>query len=126
MSTNTSPKPSVAQATLPAEIEAESQQALGGGLAELNCANGELERLRRNTGGYFQSEENLKLPLASALRSLEAGKGMHPVRRGPLLQRSAQRPLRAALRGRGMIARPVLPCHQATPHVQTVADWCLN
>lgn len=40
----------------------------------VEAVNGQLERLRRNNGGYFQSEENLHLKLALAMRYLEDGK----------------------------------------------------
>jgi len=44
----------------------------------VEAVNGQLERLRRNSGGYFQSEENLKLKLAIAMRGLEDGKWLRP------------------------------------------------
>jgi len=44
----------------------------------VEAVNGQLERLRRNNGGYFQSEENLKLKLAIAMRALEDGKWARP------------------------------------------------
>jgi transposase-like protein len=44
----------------------------------VEAVNGQLERLRRNNGGYFQSEENLKLKLGIAMRSLEDGKWVRP------------------------------------------------
>jgi transposase-like protein len=44
----------------------------------VEAINGQLERLRRNNGGYFQSEENLKLKLGIAMRSLEDGKWARP------------------------------------------------
>jgi transposase-like protein len=44
----------------------------------VEAVNGQLERLRRNNGGYFQSEENLKLKLAIAMRHLEDGKWARP------------------------------------------------
>ena len=44
----------------------------------VEAVNGQLERLRRNNGGYFQSEENLHLKLAIAMRSLEEGKWLRP------------------------------------------------
>jgi transposase-like protein len=44
----------------------------------VEAVNGQLERLRRNNGGYFQSEENLKLKLAIAMRYLEDGKWARP------------------------------------------------
>lgn len=39
----------------------------------VEAVNGQLERLRRNTGGYFQGEEILKIKLASAIEFLESG-----------------------------------------------------
>ena len=44
----------------------------------VEAVNGQLERLRRNSGGYFQSEDNLKLKLAIAMRGLEDGKWLRP------------------------------------------------
>ena len=44
----------------------------------VEAVNGQLERLRRNNGGYFQSEDNLKLKLAIAMRYLEDGKWKRP------------------------------------------------
>jgi transposase-like protein len=44
----------------------------------VEAVNGQLERLRRNNGGYFQSEENLHLKLAIAMRHLEDGKWARP------------------------------------------------
>jgi putative transposase len=44
----------------------------------VEAVNGQLERLRRNSGGYFQSEENLQLKLAIAMRSLEDGLWARP------------------------------------------------
>ncbi len=44
----------------------------------VEAVNGQLERLRRNNGGYFQSEDNLHLKLAIAMRSLEDGKWARP------------------------------------------------
>jgi putative transposase len=44
----------------------------------VEAVNGQLERLRRNNGGYFQSEENLHLKLAIAMRALEDGKWARP------------------------------------------------
>ena len=38
------------------------------------AVNGQLEVLRRNSGGYFQSEESAKLKLGIAVTSLESGK----------------------------------------------------
>lgn len=44
----------------------------------VEAVNGQLERLRRNNGGYFQSEENLHLKLGIAMRALEEGKWRRP------------------------------------------------
>jgi transposase-like protein len=40
----------------------------------VEAINGQLEVLRRNSGGYFQSEESMKLKLGLILRSLESGR----------------------------------------------------
>jgi transposase-like protein len=40
----------------------------------VEAVNGQLEILRRNSGGYFQSEESSKLKLGIAITSLEHGK----------------------------------------------------
>jgi transposase-like protein len=40
----------------------------------LEAIDGELEVLRRNSGGYFQSEESMKLKLGLILGSLESGR----------------------------------------------------
>jgi transposase-like protein len=40
----------------------------------VEAINGQLEILRRNSGGYFQSEEITKLKLGIAITSLENGK----------------------------------------------------
>jgi transposase-like protein len=40
----------------------------------VEAVNGQLENLRRNSGGYFQSEESSKLKLGIAVTSLENGK----------------------------------------------------
>jgi putative transposase len=40
----------------------------------VEAVNGQLEILRRNSGGYFQSEEALKLKLGMAIASLESSK----------------------------------------------------
>jgi putative transposase len=40
----------------------------------VEAINGQLEILRRNSGGYFQSEESLKLKLGLVLGSLESGR----------------------------------------------------
>jgi putative transposase len=44
----------------------------------VEAVNGQLERLRRNNGGYFQSEENLQLKLGIAMRYLEDGQWARP------------------------------------------------
>jgi transposase-like protein len=40
----------------------------------VEAVNGQLELLRRNSGGYFHSEETMKLKLGIAITSLENGK----------------------------------------------------
>jgi len=40
----------------------------------LEAINGQLEIMRRNSGGYFQSEETLKLKLGLTITSLENGR----------------------------------------------------
>jgi len=40
----------------------------------VEAVNGQLEILRRNSGGYFQSEDVLKLKVSMAITSLESGK----------------------------------------------------
>ena len=40
----------------------------------VEAINGQLEVLRRNSGGYFQSEESMKLKLGLILGSLESGR----------------------------------------------------
>ena len=40
----------------------------------VEAINGQLEIMRRNSGGYFHSEETLKLKLGLAVSSLEQGK----------------------------------------------------
>ena len=40
----------------------------------VEALNGQLEILRRNSGGYFQSEDVLKLKLGMAISSLETGR----------------------------------------------------
>ena len=40
----------------------------------VEAINGQLEILRRNSGGYFQSEESMKLKLSLVLGSLENGR----------------------------------------------------
>jgi len=39
----------------------------------VEAVNGQLEKIRRNNGGYFQSEETLKLKLGMAITYLESG-----------------------------------------------------
>jgi putative transposase len=39
----------------------------------VEAVNGQLERIRRNNGGYFQSEDTLKLKLGMAITYLESG-----------------------------------------------------
>jgi transposase-like protein len=53
--------------------------------------NGQLERMRRNNGGYFQSEETLKLKLGITIDYLEQGRWKSPAGRtkGCLLQLNA-------------------------------------
>jgi len=46
----------------------------------VEAVNGQLEILRRNSGGYFQSEENLKLKLGLLVSSLEQGRWRSPGR----------------------------------------------
>jgi len=58
-------KPSAARFPLPMPVEA---------------VNGQLEILRRNSGGYFQSEESLKLKLWLVVSSLEQGRWRSPGR----------------------------------------------
>jgi len=43
----------------------------------VEAINGQLEILRRNNGGYFQSEDSMKLKLGITLSSLENGKWRH-------------------------------------------------
>lgn len=40
----------------------------------VEAVNGQLERIRRNNGGYFQSEETLKLKLGMTIDYLQTGK----------------------------------------------------
>ena len=40
----------------------------------VEAVNGQLEIMRRNSGGYFHSEDTLKLKLGLAVSSLEGGK----------------------------------------------------
>ena len=40
----------------------------------VEAVNGQLEIMRRNSGGYFQSEESLKLKLGLAVSQLEGGR----------------------------------------------------
>ena len=44
----------------------------------MEAVNGQLEIMRRNNGGDFQSESILKLKLSLAITSLEAGSGRKP------------------------------------------------
>lgn len=44
----------------------------------VEAVNGQLEIVRRNSGGYFQSEDVLKLKLGMAVASLEAGRWNRP------------------------------------------------
>jgi transposase-like protein len=44
----------------------------------VEAVNGQLERLRLNNGGYFQSESNLQLKLGIATRFLQDGKWRSP------------------------------------------------
>jgi putative transposase len=46
----------------------------------VEAVNGQLEILRRNSGGYFQSEESLKLKLGLVVSSLEQGRWRSPSR----------------------------------------------
>src|SRR5207249_9689987 len=47
----------------------------------VEAVNGQLERIRRNSGGYFQSDDTLKLKLGMTITSLEkdAGPILHAV-----------------------------------------------
>src|SRR3989449_11688305 len=40
----------------------------------VEAVNGQLERLRRNSGGYFQSDDTLKMKLGLTITSLENGR----------------------------------------------------
>jgi putative transposase len=44
----------------------------------VEAVNGQLEILRRNSGGYFQSQETLKLKLSMAVSQLETGRWRRP------------------------------------------------
>jgi transposase-like protein len=44
----------------------------------VEAVNGQLERLRRNNGGYFQSEQILKIKLGLSIRFLEDGSWQRP------------------------------------------------
>ena len=46
----------------------------------VEAINGQLEIMRRNSGGYFQSEDTLKLKLGLAISSLEEGRWRSPGR----------------------------------------------
>lgn len=46
----------------------------------VEAINGQLEIMRRNSGGYFHSEETLKLKLGLAISSLEEGRWRSPAR----------------------------------------------
>lgn len=46
----------------------------------VEAVNGQLEIMRRNNGGYFHSEDTLKLKLSLAISSLEAGRWKSPGR----------------------------------------------
>jgi transposase-like protein len=43
----------------------------------VEAINGQLEIMRRNSGGYFQSEESLRLKLGIAITQLETGRWRH-------------------------------------------------
>ena len=47
----------------------------------VEAINGQLEIMRRNSGGYFHSEDTLKFKLGLAISSLENGKWRTPNRR---------------------------------------------
>jgi transposase-like protein len=55
----------------------------------VEAINGQLEIMRRNSGGYFHSEDTLKLKLGLAVLSLENGKWNRPAIRAPLPQLNA-------------------------------------
>ena len=40
----------------------------------VEAVNGQLERIRRNSGGYFQSDDTLKMKLGMTIASLENGR----------------------------------------------------
>ena len=46
----------------------------------VDAINGQLEIMRRNSGGYFHSEDTLKLKLELAISSLEHGRWRSPGR----------------------------------------------
>ena len=46
----------------------------------VEAINGQLEIMRRNSGGYFHSEDTLKLKLGLAISSLEEGRWRRPGR----------------------------------------------
>jgi putative transposase len=46
----------------------------------VEAINGQLEIMRRNSGGYFHSEDILKLKLGLAISSLEEGRWRSPGR----------------------------------------------
>jgi len=55
----------------------------------VEAINGQLEIMRRNSGGYFHSEDTLKLKLGLAVLSLENGKWIRPTYRDQLPQLNA-------------------------------------
>lgn len=55
----------------------------------VEAINGQLEIMRRNSGGYFHSEDTLKLKLGLAVLSLENGKWHGPAKREQLPQLNA-------------------------------------
>jgi transposase-like protein len=46
----------------------------------VEAVNGQLEIMRRNSGGYFHSEDTLKFKLGLAVSSLENGRWKAPAR----------------------------------------------
>ena len=44
----------------------------------VETVNGQLERMRRNNGGYFHSEDTLKLKLGITINHLEEGRWKTP------------------------------------------------
>ncbi len=50
----------------------------------VEAVNGQLEILRRNSGGYFQSEESLKLKLGLIVSGLEQQRWRDPTRSGSI------------------------------------------